>query len=190
MRVYVCGGPGAGKTTFASALADRTGMPIHHLDDIARIGGGRGPETTDAARATEVDGILSQSSWIAEGLQLGWTARLMAAADSIVWLDATPPRASSWRIFRRFVSGGVAEFRRRQGREKFLRFGDYLRKVRELIVSVPETRTYPRAELETALALHAAKLVHCKSQTDVDAALITLSSSVSPPPLPQQQEAH
>lgn len=176
-RVYICGGPGTGKTTFATRLAERTGAPIHHLDDIARAGGGRGPETSDAARAAAVAAILATPRWIVEGVHLGWTAPLIDAADTVVWLDHVPPRASSVRIVRRFVAGAVSEFRQRKGRQKFLRVRDYGRKIRELVVSVPETRTFPRDELSRTLEPYSAKVTRCSSQADVDAALHTLAST-------------
>jgi adenylate kinase family enzyme len=174
-RVYVCGGPGAGKTTFAGQLSERTGLPIHHLDDIARVGGGRGPETTDSERAAAVDEILKEPAWIVEGVHLGWTQPLIEAADRVVWLDAVAPREGSVRIVRRFLGGAMAEARRRKGREKFLRVRDYGRKIREVVVSVPETRTFPRADLEAALAPSAGKLIHCLSAADVSAALDSLA---------------
>jgi adenylate kinase family enzyme len=178
-RVYVAGGPGSGKTTFAIALADLTGLPIQHLDEIARVGGGRGHETTDSERMAAVARILESPNWIAEGVHLGWTKPLIEAADTVVWLDHVAPREGSVRIVRRFVGGAVAEARRRKGREKFLRVRDYGRKIREVVVSVPETRTYPRAELEAALAPYLAKTIHCTSQPDVDAALISLGAQVA-----------
>jgi adenylate kinase family enzyme len=176
-RVYVCGGPGTGKTTFAERLSSRTSVPIFHIDEIARAGGGRGPETTDAARAAAVADVVALPRWIAEGVQLGWTSPLIDAADTVVWLDHVPPRASSVRIFRRFVSGAVTEFRRRKGREKFLRVRDYGRKIREVVVSVPETRTFPRDELARTLEPFSAKVTHCTSQAQVDAALERLATA-------------
>jgi hypothetical protein len=166
-RVYVCGGPGSGKSTFAAQLSARTGAPVFALDEIAREGGGRGPETTDDERAAAIAKILDQPRWIAEGVHLGWTVPLMAAADKIVWLDHVSAKASSGRITRRFFSQAWSEFRRRKGREKFFRFGDYGRKLRELFVSVPETRTYPVAELEAALAPYSAKVIRCRTSEEV-----------------------
>ena len=34
-RVIVIGSPGAGKSTFARNLRDRTGLPLYHLDNIS-----------------------------------------------------------------------------------------------------------------------------------------------------------
>lgn len=173
-RVYVCGGPGSGKSTFGAELSSRTGIEVVALDEIAREGGGRGKETTADERAASVNRILEKPRWIAEGVHLGWTAPLMEAADKIVWLDHVSPAQSSGRITRRFFSQAWSEFRRRKGRDKFFRFRDYGRKLRELFVSVPETRTYPSAELEAALEPHAAKVIRCRATADVDGALASL----------------
>ena len=173
-RVYVCGGPGSGKTTFAHALSARTGLPVEALDEIAREGGGRGPETSADERAQAVQRILATQRWIADGVQLGWTQPLVEAADAVVWLDHVAWHASSGRIVRRFLRQAIAEARSRHGRERFLRFGDYARRLRELIVSVPETRTYPYEELEKALAPFAAKVTRCRTADEVAAALAAL----------------
>jgi hypothetical protein len=179
-RVLVCGGPGSGKTTFARELGRRTLAPLHSLDEVAREGGGRGTETSAGERAAAVARILATPRWIAEGVHLGWTQPLMAGADAIVWLDHVEWHKSSGRIIRRFLRQAITEARGRRGRERFLRFGDYARRLRELIVSVPETRTYPYEELERALAPYARKLTRCRSADDVDAALVTLGGKSAP----------
>lgn len=175
-RILVVGGPGSGKTTFAAQLAQRTGLPLHHLDEVARQGGGRGPERSAAQRDEDVAAITAAPRWIAEGLHLGWTAPLYAAADVIVWLDHISASRSGGRIVRRFASQALAEARRRRGLGRFLRPRDYVRRLRELAVSLPETRSFPSAELEAALAAHDAKLIRCRSAADVAAALERLSA--------------
>lgn len=178
-RVYVCGGPGSGKTTFARALAARIDVPVESLDEIARAGGGRGPETSAEERAQSVQRILATPRWIAEGVQLGWTQPLIDAADAVVWLDHVAWHASSGRIVRRFLAQAMAEARSRHGRERFLRFGDYARRLRELIVSVPETRTYAYEELAKALAPFAAKVTRCRTADEVAAALAALGGTTA-----------
>ena len=41
-RIHVTGGQGSGKTTLAARLHRVTGLPVHELDLIARIGGASG----------------------------------------------------------------------------------------------------------------------------------------------------
>jgi hypothetical protein len=178
-RVYVCGGPGTGKTTFANALSGKTGLPVHHLDEIARVGGGAGPETSDADRRVAIEAILAADAWIAEGVHLGWTQPLLDRAEAVVWLDHVAGHRSGGRIVRRFVTGALAEMRGRKGRDRFLRFRDYARRLRELASAVPEARTYPREELKRALEPYTDKVTHCRTEGDVAAALIALGETMA-----------
>jgi adenylate kinase family enzyme len=177
-RIFIVGGPGSGKSTLARHIASRTGQPIHHLDEVARVGGGSGPPRSDGERAADVARILDSERWIVEGVHLGWTEPLLDAADAIIWLDHVAWRRASTRIARRFVSGALAEARRRRGRERFLRLRDYARRLRELAAAVPETRGYQPATTEEALARYAAKVVRCRTADDVAAAV----ARVAPPP--------
>jgi adenylate kinase family enzyme len=170
-RILIVGGPGSGKTTLALELSGQLNLPLHHLDDVARVGGGRGPETSTEDRATAVAAILASGRWVAEGVHLGWTSPLFDAADAILWLDHVRWQTSSRRVIRRFLRQAVAEARHRKGRERFLRFRDYARRLRELAVSLPETRNYPLDELEAALAAHGDKLIRCRTPADVASAV-------------------
>ena len=193
-RILVVGGPGSGKTTFATRLASATGIPVHHLDEVARVGGGTGPERSDHERAADVARIVAAPRWIAEGIHLGWTDPLFDAAGTIVWLDHVAWGRSSRRMVRRFVSQALAEARRRRGRERFLRFRDYGRRLRDVARSIPEARRYHRAEgaagtsedlpsraaTEAALRTYTGKVVQCRSVAEVDAALALLSGRAAP----------
>jgi adenylate kinase family enzyme len=186
-RVFVVGGPGSGKTTFATKLGEQTGLPVHHLDEVARVGGGTGPERSPDERERDVAAIAASERWIAEGVHLGWTDALLEAADAIVWLDHVAWRRSSQRMVRRFVRQALSEARNRRGRERFLRFRDYARRMRDLATAIPEARRYSRnpssgraeasrAATEHALAAHEKKVIHCRSAADVDTALGRLSA--------------
>ena len=166
-RLVVVGGPGSGKTTLALELGEALGLPVHHLDNIARVGGGRGAETSADDRTAAVRDILASGRWIAEGVHLGWTDPLLDGAEAIVWLDHVRWQTSSRRVLRRFVRQALDEARRRKGRERFLRLGDYARRLRELAMSLPETRSYPHDELEATLATHTDKVLRCRTPADV-----------------------
>ena len=166
-RILIVGGPGSGKTTLALELAAQLNLPVHHLDEIARLGGGRGPETSAEHRSAAVSEILHAGRWVTEGVHLGWTSPLFGSADAIVWLDHVRWQTSSRRVVRRFLRQAIAEARQRKGRERYLRFRDYARRLRELAVSLPETRSYPQDELEAALASHREKLFRCQTPADV-----------------------
>lgn len=177
-RILIIGGPGSGKSTLGRALAARLDLPVHELDLIARAGGGRAAMTSDEERRADVAAILASPRWVAEGVHLGWTQPLIEAAQLVVWLDHVTARQSSQRIVRRFIHQAITEARRRRGRERFARLRDYASRLRELAVSVPETRTYPRTELEAALRGSSATVVRCRSEADVDAFLAQLDGAV------------
>ena len=173
-RVYVIGAPGSGKTTFAARLAARTGAPVFHLDNIYRVGGGNGPERSADERATDVGRILAKDEWIAEGVHLGWTQPLINAATHVVWLDQSFHQ-STLRMLKRSIGLAVAEARRRKGRERFLRFRDYARKLREFRATVAETRDFSDDEIESALSASKATVIRCRTSAEVNLALDTVS---------------
>jgi adenylate kinase family enzyme len=186
-RILIVGGPGSGKTTFALRLEAATGLPLHHLDEVARVGGGTGAVRSDEERRRDVAAIVESGSWIAEGVHLGWTEPLFDAADTIVWLDHVPWKSSGRRMVRRFVAQAFYEARHRRGRERFMRFRDYGRRLRDLAVAIPEARRYERngagaadgdaesqpsrAATESAVASHELKLIHCRTAAEVDTAM-------------------
>jgi hypothetical protein len=162
-------------------VAARSGLPLYHLDYIARVGGGNGPERPIADRVADTGRIMRQSRWVAEGIDLGWTDQLMDSAEVIVWLDYVSwPQAVS-RILIRFVTGALAEARRQRGLRKFTRLRDYSRQVRGLLGAVPKSRDYylasgtghghtevTRAATAEALSVYQSKVVHCRSRVDLE----------------------
>lgn len=176
-RIHVTGGQGSGKTTLAARLHGVTGLPVHELDRIARIGGGDGPRRPAAERDAMVAAIAAGDGWITEGVHLGWTGPLLARADAIVWLDHVTPASASARMMRRFLAGGWHEFRARRGRERFTRVGDYLRQTRDLGRSVLKSHTTDDSgEFGAALAGYPATVVRCTSQADIDAFVASMAS--------------
>ena len=84
-KVLVIGCPGAGKSTFARALRDRTGLPLCYLDCLWHR-----PDGTTVTRET-FDEALSQvaagPAWIIDGNYLRTMEPRMQAADTIFLLD-------------------------------------------------------------------------------------------------------
>jgi adenylate kinase family enzyme len=101
-RVAVIGISGSGKSTFASALAARTGLPLLHGDQLEWQAGWTlrpEPDLTDLhARWIE------QPRWIIEGWMEPARAQRLAAADIVIDLDL-PARLCAWRVLRRMLRG-------------------------------------------------------------------------------------
>ena len=84
-RVMIIGCPGAGKSTFARALAEKTGLPLIYLDMIWHR-----PDRTHISR-DEFDlrlaEILAGERWIIDGHYSRTLAPRFAACDTLFWLD-------------------------------------------------------------------------------------------------------
>ena len=84
-KVIVIGCPGSGKSTFARALAEKSGLPLHYLDmlhhrpDRSTVS----REEFDAALAR----ILEGARWIIDGNYLRTMPRRLEACDTVFWLD-------------------------------------------------------------------------------------------------------
>ena len=97
-RVLVIGAGGAGKTTFAKALAARTGLPLVHLDQLFWRPGWI--KTPDAEWDRLTAELIARDDWITDG-NYGRTFPIrLAAADTVVLLDL-PRLVCTWRILLR-----------------------------------------------------------------------------------------
>ena len=84
-RILILGCPGSGKSTFARALAARTGLPLVHLDNLWwRADGTHIPrEAFDRA----LDGLLQGEQWIMDGDYSRTYEVRLRAADTVIFLD-------------------------------------------------------------------------------------------------------
>ncbi len=84
-RILVIGCPGVGKSTFARALRDLLGLPLHHLDMLYHR-----PDRSTASRE-EFDAalaqILAQKRWIIDGNYQRTLPQRFAACDTVYFLD-------------------------------------------------------------------------------------------------------
>lgn len=191
-RIHVIGGPGTGKTTLAGALGEALDLPVVHLDEVARVGGGTGRVRTPEERDPLVATLLAGDAWIVEGVHLGWTEPLLARAELIVWLEAATGTAAAGRIADRFVASAWAELRRRSWRERAAAIPGYAGHARDLVRAMLAARRYAsagattsvdpdgtldsRAATEVALAAHAERVRHVRSHAEADALVADLCS--------------
>lgn len=84
-KIIIIGCPGSGKTTFAIKLAERTGIPLFHLDAIWHR-----PDRTHITRE-EFDAlmpeILAGDSWIIDGNYSRTVEGRIKAADTVILFD-------------------------------------------------------------------------------------------------------
>ncbi len=184
-RIHIVGGPGGGKSVLARRLAAELSLPVFELDRMAFEGPDMSLRPLNV-RKTEAHGVAVRPEWISEGIFLGWTEELLQAADVIIWLDYVNWWTAFRRILARFLRGGLQEVQKKRGVEKFARFRDYWRHLRQLIgvfrssrtyyygpvSSTPENhRTLSRSTTGKVLAPYARKVIHCTGNPDVHALL-------------------
>lgn len=92
-------GSGAGKTTFARALARQAGLPFVELDALHWQQGNWITPSRDVFRA-RVDEATSGDAWVVDGNYSASRDIVWARADTVVWLDL-PFAVMLWRTVRR-----------------------------------------------------------------------------------------
>lgn len=97
-RVLVIGPGGAGKSTLARALAQRTGLPLIHLDALYWCSGWT--PTPNEEWDEQIAQLVARETWVLDG-NYGRTLTVrLAACDTVVFLDL-PRLVCIWRVFRR-----------------------------------------------------------------------------------------
>jgi adenylate kinase family enzyme len=84
-RVMVIGAPGSGKTTFARELGARTGLPVHHIDQIHWLPGWVERPRPEKTRLCHE--LHMRDRWIFEGGHSATWPERLARADTLIWLD-------------------------------------------------------------------------------------------------------
>ena len=84
-RLIVIGNAGAGKSTLSLALAEKTGLPLVHLDRLYWCGSWehRSREEFDILLEAE----LQKPQWIIDGNFTRTLPRRLERADTVIWLD-------------------------------------------------------------------------------------------------------
>ncbi len=106
-RVLVLGSGGAGKSTFARALGERTGLPVVHLDRLWWRPGW--VETPTEEFDADLAGVLARDAWVMDGNYGRTLPARLAVADTAVLLDV--PR---WTCLRRVILRAI----RHRGRSR------------------------------------------------------------------------
>jgi adenylate kinase family enzyme len=98
-RALLIGCGGSGKSTLAKRLADRTGLPLIHLDAFYWHPGW--VETPKPEWEARVTALVSQDAWVMDGNYGGTLDIRLNAADTIIFMDL-PRRTCVWRVLRRW----------------------------------------------------------------------------------------
>ncbi|SRR6266481_3118333 len=99
-RVLVIGSGGAGKSRFAVRLAERTDLPLIHLDALYWKPGWTEPSKEEWVE--KVDELTRGAQWIMDGNYGGTLDRRLAACDTVIFLDL-PRTLCLWRVLTRRV---------------------------------------------------------------------------------------
>ena len=84
-KILVLGCPGSGKSTFARALAARTGLPLIHLDNVWWRADGSHIRREEFDRALEE--LLAGEKWIMDGNYSRTVEVRLKACDTAIFLD-------------------------------------------------------------------------------------------------------
>lgn len=84
-KVIVIGCPGSGKSTFSRRLAEKTNIPVYHLDMMYW---NEDKTTVDKGIFLErLDAVLQKDEWIIDGNYISTMELRMLACDTIIFLD-------------------------------------------------------------------------------------------------------
>jgi adenylate kinase family enzyme len=100
-RVLVIGSPGSGKSTFATELARRTGLPLIHLDQQYWNSGW--VETPKADWEAKLAKLIAGDRWIIDGNYSGSQELRLSRADTVIDLEF-PALVCVWRVLRRVLT--------------------------------------------------------------------------------------
>ena len=159
MKIHIIGCSGTGKTYLANALSKKHNISHYDLDDIYwdNTSSCYGVKRPVEERDSLLSDILSNDSWIIEGVYYSWCGEIFEKADVIYFLD-TPKHVYKWRIIKRFI-------KRKLGLEK----GDKesLKSVVNLLKWTDKFQKVNRKEIENILARYENKTVWVRSKKDI-----------------------
>ncbi|MDP1834619.1 MAG: hypothetical protein Q8K75_01705 [Chlamydiales bacterium] len=104
-RFVIIGLPGSGKSTFASKLGKRLGIPVHHLDRHMFVAGGKKRDKEEFLSIQRE--MVNEEAWIIEGCAMSSLEMRVAQADSVIYFHL-PRLLCIWRAFKRFLTNDNA----------------------------------------------------------------------------------
>ena len=84
-KVIIIGCPGAGKSTFARKLKEKTGLPLFYLDMIWHKPDGRNISRDEFDR--KIKGIMKKKQWILDGNYIRTLEMRLKECDTVFLLD-------------------------------------------------------------------------------------------------------
>ena len=88
-RLLMIGSNGAGKSTFSFRLAEMTGLPLVHIDQIYWWGDWAVTPEEEFDRLVRAE--TQKPAWIIEGNNLRSLPQRLALADTVFWFEFPPP---------------------------------------------------------------------------------------------------
>lgn len=157
-RVLMVGPCGAGKSMLAFRLAERTGLPLFHMDKLAWKSGW--VDSTRDEVLERLAAVVAGERWLIEGTYGSTLAPRLARADTIVYLDY-PVRLCVARLLRRY-------WRFRGRTRPDMTEGCPERLDPGFLWYAARWNAGPRKRLEAGLAAHSAKVVRFESPADTE----------------------
>lgn len=88
-RILIIGSNGAGKSTFSFRLAEKTGLPLVHIDQL--YWRGAWDVTPEDEFDRQVQAEAQKPRWIIEGNNLRSLPQRLTCADTVFWFEFPPP---------------------------------------------------------------------------------------------------